>query len=78
MTELIIFLLLLIWFFAWLFTPLFKEVFGVWENGTCLGRIARRHKYNKSVQFLLIDIDKNKYWYNFSHEYWIEFNRSFY
>ena len=43
--------------------------FSVWEYGTCKGRIARRHKIKKNVQFILwyagTQGHEKDFWHNF-------------
>lgn len=54
--------------------------FSLWEYGTCNGTYARRHKVNKSVQFIIFKKGDQKYvdgightedkWVNFDSSWW--------
>lgn len=57
-----------------------KNVYDPWEYGTCNNRVARRHKVNKNVQFVLWEKGEQKEvdgightedkWVNFDSSWW--------
>lgn len=49
----------------------------MWEYGTCNGKVARRHKVKKNVQFVLWEAGeydlKEDYWHDFNSSWWNDF-----
>lgn len=71
----IIIILALVWEF--IIKPLLKTNNDIWIYGTCHKKLARKHKINKNVQFILWKAGeqghKQDFWIDFDNSWWYLF-----